>query len=238
MTHPIVMPMPMPTAPTPVLSIDALSFSYPHRHVFTRWSAQIAPGLSWLKGGNGSGKSTLLKLLAGALIPAHGRLVLLGLDSGQHPEQALAYKRQVFWCGPDRIAFEHLTPWEYWGFLRTLYASFDEARLRALLPSLGLMPHVHRPLRELSTGTQRKVWVLAALCAGTGLTLMDEPLNALDTRSLACIRQALEDCAIEGASSGRAWLLTSHEDIGPASAHAHVLNLDEASSDGLVAALP
>lgn len=217
------------------LAIEALSFSYPHRHVFTRWSARIPPGLTWLKGSNGSGKSTLIKLLAGSLSPAHGRVLLQGVDQQAQP---MAYKQQVFWCGPDRIAFEHLTPWEYWGFLRTLYPSFDEAALHALLPALGLMPHVHRPLRELSTGTQRKAWVLAALCAGTALTLMDEPLNALDTASLACVRQALCERAMgaggeAGAAPARIWLLTSHEDIGPASAHARLLNLDaNAASEG------
>lgn len=218
----------MTSTPTsPVLAIEALSFSYPHRHVFTRWSAQLMPGLTWLKGSNGCGKSTLLKLLAGALVPTHGRLLLQGRHQ---PRQGQAFRQQVFWCGPDRIAFDHLTPWEYWGFMRTLYPSFDEVRLRAMLPLLGLAPHVQRPLRELSTGTQRKVWVLAALCAGTALTLLDEPLNALDAASLVCIRQALAECAQQALSgSPRAWLLTSHEDIGPAAPLAQVLNLDAAS---------
>ena len=59
----------------PLLRAEAISFSYGARHVFTMWSADLHPGLTWLRGANGSGKSTLLKLLAGALDPFTGRRV-------------------------------------------------------------------------------------------------------------------------------------------------------------------
>lgn len=203
----------------PMLVIHDLSFSYPNRAVLTRWSADIGPGITWLKGGNGSGKSTLLKLLAGALPAEHGAIRLRTTDLGQAP---LRYRQQIFWCGPDRMPFDHLTPRAYWGFMRSLYATFDEALLHQHVAALALSPHLDRPLHALSTGTQRKVWVTAALCAGTPVTLMDEPLNALDATSLQHIRQTLTVCAQD---TQRAWVLTSHEEIGSAGTSARVITL-------------
>ncbi len=198
------------TAPTPVLTVQGLSFSYPGRHVFTEWSAEFTPGLTWIRGSNGSGKSTLLKLLAGALPPLAGGLQVREIDAAARP---LDYRREVFWCGPSAIPFDHLRPAEYFGFLRHLYPRFDAAALGAHVAGLGLSPFMGARLSELSTGTQRKVWLAAALVAGTACVLMDEPLNALDRASLHYVLGQLAACAADPA---RAWIVASHEALGVA----------------------
>ena len=210
------------TAPasTPVLQARALSFSYPERHVFTNWSAEFAPGLTWIRGSNGSGKSTLLKLFAGALTPLAGGLQVLGIDARARP---LDYRREVFWCGPSAIPFDHLRPPEYFGFLRSLYPRFDAEALPAHVAGFGLTGFMSARLSELSTGTQRKVWLSAALVAGTAAVLMDEPLNALDSKSL---RYALDRLALCAADPARAWIVASHESLEVAGEHAMLLNLD------------
>lgn len=187
-----------------VLCIEGLSFSYPARHVFTAWSADLRPGITWLRGPNGSGKSTLLQLLAGALPPLAGRLVVRGIDQQLEP---LAYRRAVFWCGPAGIAFDHLQHDEYFGFIAGLYPRLDAAALAAHVHGLGLGPFRRQRLSALSTGTQRKVALAAALAVGTAVVLMDEPLNALDAASAAYFRQALARLA----AGPQAWLIASHE---------------------------
>jgi ABC-2 type transport system ATP-binding protein len=209
----------MPHTSSPCLAVQSLTFSYPERHVFTRWSGQFGPGMSWLQGHNGCGKSTLLKLLAGAVAPSGGHIRINEVDQAA---QAMAYRQRVFWCGPGAIPFEHLTPWQYWGFMRSLYPMLDEDALRLHADAFGLAPHLGAPLQSLSTGTQRKVWVSAALAAHTTVTLIDEPFNALDADSLAHLRQALVSAA---QSQDRIWVLTSHEDLGPASQWARRLDL-------------
>ncbi len=191
--------------PAPVLQVNGLSYSYPQRHVFTDWSAHFGPGLTWLRGANGSGKSTLLKLLAGALPPLTGRIELDGVDAATQP---LAYRREVFWCGPGGIAFDHLKPGEFFGFMQTLYPRLSETALAALVHGFALQPHLGQRLAALSTGTQRKVWLATALAAGTRVVLLDEPLNALDAASLACLHAELARHAAQGP---QAWLVASHE---------------------------
>jgi ABC-type multidrug transport system ATPase subunit len=202
-----------------MLHVQSLHFSYPHRHVFAGWSGEFKAGFTWLKGCNGSGKSTLLKLLAGALPPRHGSIQAAGIDLHQAP---IDYRRQVFWCGPDSIAFDHLTPLEYWGFLRGLYPRLDEAAVQQHADAFGLLPHLASPLRTLSSGTQRKVWITAALAVGTPVRLLDEPFNALDAASLTYLRQVLWDCA---QTAEVCWVLSSHEDLGEVAQRATLLDL-------------
>lgn len=204
----------------PLLQVRGLSFSYPQRHVFTHWSHDFSGGLTWIRGSNGCGKSTLLKLLAGALEPLTGSVAVQSFDL---QAQALAYRRQVFWCGPGPVVFDHLTPTEYFGFMASLYLQLDESALAGHVAGFELASFVHLPLATLSTGTQRKVWLATALSAGTPVTLLDEPLNALDAKSAAHLRASLAQSAQD---TGRACLVASHEDLGEAFAQAHLLDLE------------
>jgi len=203
----------------PLLRVDALSFSYPRRHVFTDWSADFGGGINWVRGSNGSGKSTLLKLLGGALPAAAGSVVLGAVDSAAQP---LDYRRQVFWCGPGAVPFEHLTPAEYFGFMHGLYPRFDAAALERHVRGFALAPQLHAALGTLSTGTQRKTWLAAALAAGCRATLLDEPINALDAASHAHLLAVLAEAA---ADRSRCWIVASHESLGDAGAHAAVFDL-------------
>lgn len=203
----------------PILQIDDLSFSYPGRPLFTGYSARWGPGLSWLRGPNGSGKSTLLGLLAGALRPITGQIAVKGIGQASQP---LDYRREVFWCGPGPVLFDHLRPPEYIGFIAGLYPRFDAAALAAHVQAFGLAPHLGQRLSALSTGTQRKVALATALAVGTAVVLLDEPFNALDAGSLAHLQAVLRDAA---ASRCQAWLVASHPDPGPGVAGRAVLDL-------------
>lgn len=195
------------------LLVDDLSFSYPARHVFTRWSARFEPGLTWLRGGNGSGKSTLLKLLAGALPPLAGRRVVAGADTTIDADgDPLGYRREVFWCGPGAPVFDHLRPDEFFAFMASLYPRLDPAVLATHVQGFGLAPFFGQRLAALSSGTQRKVWIACALAAGTRVVLLDEPLNALDAASLAWLHAAFQDAAT---ARHRVLVVASHDDPGP-----------------------
>jgi ABC-type multidrug transport system ATPase subunit len=196
--------MTAPHEPTS-LQVHGLGFSYRDRLVFHDWSMVFGSGLTWLQGANGSGKSTLLKLLAGALMPRSGRVSVKGIDAVERP---LDYRREVFWCGPGPIAFDHLLAGEYFGFLRGLYPRFDVAALRAHVQAFGLEAHLNTPIRAMSTGTQRKVWLAAALVSHTAAVLLDEPLTALDAASLDYARRSLARLSVHG---NQVWLVASHE---------------------------
>ena len=207
------------------VQIDGLSFSYPGRPVFTGFSATLGPGVTWLRGPNGCGKSTLLALLAGALPPILGRVVVNGIDLARQP---LDYRREVFWCGPGPVVFDHLRPPEYFGFIAGLYPRFDAAALAGHVQAFGLAGHLDQRLSALSTGTQRKVALAAALAVGTAALLLDEPFNALDAASLAHLQQAMRAAA---GSQHQAWLVASHPDSAAGVDRRAVLDLGAGPSD-------
>ena len=202
-----------------VLQVEKLCFGYGQRELFSLFSAQFQPGVTWVKGSNGSGKSTLLKLLAGVLQPISGHVEMpaLRLDAA-----TLEYRRRMFWCGPGPLAFDHLTPLEYLGFIRGLYRSFSVESVAGHVSGFALEPHLQSPLRDLSTGTQRKVWLTAALCTRAPVTLLDEPLNALDKSALSYLQAALGPCVRQ---TEGVWIIASHDSFGPASLQATVLDL-------------
>ena len=197
---------------TVVLRVQALSFAYQTQRIVDLWSHDFAPGLGWLRGPNGVGKSTRLKLLAGALTPQYGTAVVKGIDLAQQP---LAYRREVAWVSAEPPPFEHLSPAELFGFLSGLYRQADAQVWQQHIDGFGLGAFVNQPLRRLSTGTQHKAALAAALALQTTVLLLDEPLSALDEPSLAYWRGCMARAA---ASNERLMLIVSHEELGVAGA--------------------
>ena len=188
-----------------LLQVSHLRFAYPGLPIVDDWSHEFAAGISLLRAPNGAGKSTLLKLMGGALEPAAGSLTVRGTEARADPQN---YRRQVYWCGPEQLPFEHLTALEYFSFIRGLYPQREPAQWLRHAEGFKLEPHLHKPLHALSTGTQRKVALTAALSVRAAVVLLDEPLAALDRASIGHFATALADYAT---APDTAWIMTSHE---------------------------
>jgi len=194
--------------PAPLLSTTSLSFAYEQRRVVDLWSQDFGPGLCWLRGPNGTGKSTRLKLLAGALQPQWGTARIAGVDLVQQP---LAYRREICFVAAEPPPFEHLSPGERFGFLARLYPNADASAWQRHVQGFGLQPFLDQPLRALSTGTQHKAALAAALALGTRVVLLDEPLIALDAAAHEHLQAVLAEAA---AWRDRLCLVVSHEALG------------------------
>ena len=160
----------------PLLRLHDLGFAYPGSPapVFTHLAADLPAGVALVCGDEGTGKSTLLRLLAGQLQPAQGRLLWQA-----QPLQA----GQVAWFDAQDPARQQ----------QVVQQILDEllprppAELKTLLDELGLVPHLGKPLYQLSTGSRRKVFLAAVLSAGAPLTLVDQPFMALDGPSIQAL---------------------------------------------------
>lgn len=193
---------------TTVLQVQGLGFSHPQQPVFAGWSARVGPGATLVQGGESSGKTTLLRLLAGALVPAQGQLVLNGTALAQAPE---AYRRQVFWMDPRSDALDALTVRAWLQTLPAQHAAWDAAALAAHVQGWGLEEHLDKGFYMLSTGSKRKVLMAAALASGAPLTLIDEPVAGLDHGSVRYLCQAL--AATSAAQPGRAIVVAHYEPL-------------------------
>lgn len=188
--------------------MQGLCFAYPQRELFRDWSVRVPPGLSLLRGGDGSGKTTLLRLMAGELQSGAGQLHIRHVSLR---DNAAAYRGQVAWIEPRSTAFDQVTPAAYFQSLRQVHAGFDAQRLGDLTEGLALNAHLDKPLYMLSTGSKRKVWLAGAFASGAALTLLDEPLAALDKASIGFVLALLEEAAADPA---RACLVAHHEAPG------------------------
>lgn len=203
-----------------VLQIDRLCFRYPHRAVFTDWSASIPSGVTLVRGGEGVGKTTLLRLMAGDLAPDQGELQINGIHLRDHP---VAYQRQVFWVDVRSEAFDQLTPTAYFASLYERYPAFDQVALAGSIEGLSLTPHLDKNLYMLSTGSKRKVWLAAAFAAGATVTVLDDPFAALDKGSIGFVMGFLDKMATH---STRAWVI-SHYDVPCSAPLAAVIDLGD-----------
>jgi ABC-type multidrug transport system ATPase subunit len=154
------------------------------------WSA----GVSWVCGDEGKGKTTLLRLLAGDVHPSAGNVT--------------APEGDVFWADLQDPAHETTTVQACWDALRTRYANWDDALLQDLADALDMHQHREKRLNMLSTGSRRKVMVVAALASGTTVTLMDQPFAALDLASIRIIKDFLQEAAEH---PSRAWIVADYE---------------------------
>ena len=79
MTMPTAAAGSSPTAPTPILRLDHVSFAYGENVVLGDIHADIHPGeFVCIVGPSGTGKTTLLQNLAGLRLPTSGQIVFDG----------------------------------------------------------------------------------------------------------------------------------------------------------------
>ncbi len=130
-----------------------------------------------LTGPNGAGKSTLLRLLAGIDAPDEGSVTI-------NPQVRVGYldQGQPF-AETDRSLLEVYrdgTPGEEQHAITDLLAS-----------GLFRYEELRQPVRELSSGQQRKLQIARLIAARANLLLLDEPTNTVSFDVLEALEDAL-----------------------------------------------
>ena len=134
-----------------------------------------------LLGPSGSGKSTILNIIAGAIQPSSGRLLIDGQDVLDKPsrERGLGMVFQNYALLPHLNVFDNIAfP------LRIRGASSAEIKQKVgvALERVGLVGFEKRKPREMSGGQQQRVGIARCIVYSPSIILMDEPLGALDKK--------------------------------------------------------
>ena len=197
------------------LSIDAVAARHPAAR------AGAAPALQGLKlqvaagehvaiiGPSGAGKTTLLQVLACALPPTQGQLLLDDTAPWALPRSQLQALRGQLFLAPQvpplpprqrvvtAVLAGRLPALGLWASLRSLFYPSDIPAAHDALERFDLADKLFERVDRLSGGERQRVGLARALLAPAKLWLIDEPLSALDpSRSRQAI-SALTDGARE-----------------------------------------
>lgn len=170
-----------------VLSVEHLRYSYEkNTEILHDISATFQIGkITALIGANGSGKSTLLNLIAGAMKPNSGKILLNGADTATLKQTIVAQNIAVVHQSntvPGDMTVEKLvlagrTP--YQKMFRSSKKEDTDAVSKALCDT-DTVEYAERAVSALSGGQMQRVWLAMALAQDTDILLLDEITTYLD----------------------------------------------------------
>lgn len=167
--------------PDCMVEFNNVTVSYRQHPALHHVSGSFAPGsLTAVVGPNGAGKSTLLKSILG-LLPLSGGTIRVAVA-----RQEIAYLPQM--AEIDRqfpISVQDCVALGFWnqsGAFRSIGAA-QRQRLEAALQAVGLSGFEARTIGTLSSGQLQRVLFARLLVQNADLILLDEPFNAIDSRT-------------------------------------------------------
>lgn len=191
-----------------IVETRGLGYDYPGgRRVLSDVSVHVHAGERvGLVGPNGAGKSTLLLLLAGALVPTAGEVLLDERPVGTARLDELRRRVGLVFQHADDMLFTTAVEDDVAFGPRHLGLPPDEVERRvhdalAAVNALGLRGRVPH---QLSAGEKRVVAIAAVLAMKPDVVLLDEPTSDLDPRG----RRALVGLL---AGLGRTLFVASHD---------------------------
>jgi ABC-type multidrug transport system ATPase subunit len=185
------------------IELEGLGKCYRRYWIFRNLSTVMESPQRWaLTGPNGSGKSTLIRLLAGALLPAEGRLSW-SLQGRELPPESVY--TQVALAAPYLELLEPFTLREFLDFHGSLKPWREGMDSRAVMERCGLESRAGQAIREFSSGMKQRVRLACALYSCCPLLLLDEPGSNLDSPGKRWMEEEIEAC-----SAGRLVIIASN----------------------------
>ncbi|MEV0366517.1 ABC transporter ATP-binding protein [Nocardia fusca] len=169
-----------------VLRAENLALGYDGTAVVTDLTFDVPTGsVTSIIGPNGCGKSTLLRGLGRLIAPRAGRVLLDGKPIGTLPTRQVARRVSILPQSPSAppgltvadLVSRGRHPRQRW---YEQFSVLDEATLRHVLNSTGMLDLAGARLEELSGGQRQRAWISMTLAQETDIMLLDEPTTYLD----------------------------------------------------------
>jgi ABC-2 type transport system ATP-binding protein len=151
-----------------ILAVDEVTLGVPQGAVFG------------LLGPDGAGKSTLIRMLATALTPGGGDVLVFGesvLTRTSAVKARIGYLSQRFSLYPDLTVAENLA---FFARIRGVPRNDIRSRSKRLLEFAGLTGFEDRRAEHLSGGMKQKLALATTLMHEPDLLLLDEPTTGVD----------------------------------------------------------
>jgi zinc/manganese transport system ATP-binding protein len=195
------------------LQFSDVTLGYDRHPAVHHLTGEIATGaLLAVVGPNGAGKSTLFRGVAGILRPLAGAISRCGLDA-----RDIAYLPQS--ADIDRsfpitvFDFVGIGLWRATGLFGGIGAT-ERARIARALAAVGLTGFENRTIGTLSGGQMQRLLFARVVLQDARLIVLDEPFNAIDTRTADDLLMLVKHWHAEGRT-----VLAALHDIDLVAAH-------------------
>nr|KEI06313.1 bacitracin transport ATP-binding protein BcrA [Clostridium sp. K25] len=170
-----------------IIKVENLSKEIDCNVIFDNINLNISEGtICGIVGINGSGKSMLLKAISGLVYGSSGTIKVFDtiIHNGKFPENfgVLLDSPGLL---PQYSAFDNLK------ILASINNVITDNQIKDTLKLVGLNPDDKRPTKKYSLGMKQKVGIAQALMEKPKLLLLDEPMNALDEKSILHMRELI-----------------------------------------------
>lgn len=143
-------------------------------------------------GENGSGKSTLVKTILGIQKSLSGKIIF-DKDFKRNMVGYLPQQNDLQKDFPATVNEIVLSGFASVMGLRPYYKKSEKSKAMDVMNYLGIGDYAKKSFRELSGGQQQRVLLARALCATDEILFLDEPTNALDSRSISKFYRLLKE---------------------------------------------
>jgi len=178
-----------------IATLERVSKSFGRTAALRPTDLTLSRGVVGLLGPNGAGKTTLLRLLATAMPPSSGRIVVAGYDVTAGQAERTEARRRLGYL-PQEVAFPRgMTAFGFVDYIAVL-KEWNETgsrhqEVRRLLELVQLGDRGAMRISKLSGGQRRRLAVAQALMGNPDLVILDEPTTGLDPEQRASLRGIL-----------------------------------------------
>lgn len=148
-----------------------------------------------LKGSNGSGKTMLMRAISGLILSDSGTVdingKILGKDISFPESLGVLIENPSFISG--YTAFKNLK------MLASIQGRIDDDEIRNAIERVGLDPNDKRTFKKYSLGMKQRLGIACAIMEKPEIIILDEPVNALDEKGVAMVRNILQEERKRGA---------------------------------------
>lgn len=182
-----------------MLECIGLSKTYRMKQAVAGISLRLEEGKIYgLLGENGSGKTTWMKMIAGLTKPTSGKIIYEG--------HGLCYsdKAQIAYMSTEPFFYDYMKAADVRKYYQDFFDDFNTDRFNYMMKKMGLEDSMK--VRELSSGMNAKLKIIATLAREAKLYLLDEPLNGVDYKA----REEIVSLILETAGEGNTFVISTH----------------------------